>query len=137
QNTIIGGSSLWAMGGHTDAEYKATATFFRFLSLPMVQAYWHANTGYVPITIAAYDMMKKLKFYEANPGRDVSILQMSAKAPTPNSKGLRFGSFLQVRGMIYDELEAIFAGDKTAQEGLDSVVSRGNKLLRKFEKANK
>ena len=100
------------------------------------QAYWHANTGSVPITIAAYDMMKKLKFYEANPGRDVSILQMSAKAPTANSKGLRFGSFLQVRGMIYDELEAIFAGKKSAQEGLDSVVSRGNKLLRKFEKAN-
>ena len=40
------------------------------------------------------------------------------------------------RGIIYEELEAIFAGDKTAQEGLDSAVSRGNALLRKFEKAN-
>ena len=136
QNTIIGGASLWVLGGHSAQDYKGVAKFMSFLSSTDVQTFWHENTGYVPITTAAYVVMKNRKFYEANPGRDVSILQMSAKAPTPNSKGLRFGSFLQVRGMIYDELEAIFAGKKSAQEGLDSVVSRGNKLLRKFEKAN-
>jgi len=137
QNTIIGGSSLWAMGGHSAAENKATAAFFRFLSLPMVQAYWHANTGYVPITNGAYDLMKKLKFYEDNPGRDIPVLQMSAKAPTANSKGLRFGNFNQVRGIIYEELEAIWAGKKTAQQGLDDAVNRGNAELRKFEKTQK
>jgi sn-glycerol 3-phosphate transport system substrate-binding protein len=137
QNTIIGGSSLWAMGGHSAAENKATAAFFRFLSLPMVQAYWHANTGYVPITNGAYDLMKKLKFYEDNPGRDIPVLQMSAKAPTSNSKGLRFGNFNQVRGIIYEELEAIWAGKKTAQQGLDDAVNRGNAELRKFEKTQK
>ena len=137
QNTIIGGSSLWAMGGHSAAENKATAAFFRFLSLPMVQAYWHANTGYVPITNGAYDLMKKLKFYEDNPGRDIPVLQMSAQAPTSNSKGLRFGNFNQVRGIIYEELEAIWAGKKTAQQGLDDAVNRGNAELRKFEKTQK
>ena len=135
QNTIIGGASLWVMGGHSAEEYKGVARFMRFLSLPMVQAYWHANTGYVPITNAAYDLMKSVKYYNDFPGRDIPILQMTGKAPTPNSKGLRFGNFVQVRGIIYEELEAIFAGDKTAQQGLDSAVSRGNALLRKFEKA--
>ena len=45
------------------------------------------------------------------------------------------GNFLQARGIIYEELEAIWAGDKTAQQGLDSAVARGNDLLRKFEKS--
>ena len=134
QNTIIGGASLWVMGGHSEEEYAGIADFFTFLSLPMVQAYWHANTGYVPITTAAYDLMNKLKFYEANPGRDIPILQMSAKAPTPNSKGLRFGNFLQVRTIMYEELENIFTGKKTAKQGLDDAVRRGNVELRKFEK---
>jgi sn-glycerol 3-phosphate transport system substrate-binding protein len=40
QNTIIGGSSLWVMGGHSAEAYKGVAAFFNFLSLPMVQAYW-------------------------------------------------------------------------------------------------
>ncbi len=136
QNTIIGGASLWVLGGHSDEDYKGVAAFMSFLSLPMVQAYWHANTGYVPITTAAYELMNKLKFYDANPGRDIPILQMSGKAPTANSKGLRFGNFLQVRGIIYEELEAIFAGDKSAQQGLDSAVARGNAELRKFERAS-
>jgi len=135
QNTIIGGSSLWVMGGHSAEDYKGVATFFNFLSLPMVQAYWHANTGYVPITNAAYELMNKLKYYDDNPGRDIPILQMNAKAPTPNSKGLRFGNFQQVRGIIYEELEAIWAGKKTAQQGLDDAVRRGNAELRKFEKS--
>ena len=137
QNTIIGGASLWVMGGHSKEAYKGVADFFTFMSLPMVQAYWHENTGYVPITTAAYELMKKLKFYEANPGRDIPILQMSAKAPTANSKGLRFGNFLQVRTIMYEELENIFSGKKMAKQGLDDAVRRGNTELRKFERTMK
>ncbi len=62
---------------------------------------------------------------------------MSARAPTENSKGLRLGSFVQIRDIINDEMEAIWAGKKDAQKGLDDAVPRGNKLLRKFEKAHK
>ncbi len=137
QNTIIGGASLWVLGGHKDADYLGVARFMNFLSLPMVQAYWHAYTGYVPITVAAYDLMKGVKFYKDYPGRDIPIMLMGGKPPTANSKGLRFGNFLQVRGIIYEELESIWAGKKTAKQGLDSAVKRGNALLRKFEKANK
>ena len=62
---------------------------------------------------------------------------MTAKAPTENSKGLRFGNFVQIRDILNEELEAIWAGNKTAQQGLDDAVSRGNVLLRKFQRANK
>lgn len=134
QNTIIGGASLWVMAGHPAEEYKGVAEFMRFLSLPMVQAYWGAYTGYVPITTAAYDMLKNVKFYEDFPGRDIPVEELSNKAPTGNSKGMRFGNFAQVRDVIYGELENIFAGKKTAQEGLDDAVKQGNALLRKFEK---
>jgi sn-glycerol 3-phosphate transport system substrate-binding protein len=58
------------------------------------------------------------------------------KAPTANSKGLRLGSFDQIRAIIDEELEAVWAGDKDAQAALDSAVQRGNRLLRRFEQAN-
>ena len=61
---------------------------------------------------------------------------MTLNAPTENSKGLRFGSFVQIRDVIEEELEQAFAGRKTAKEALDSAVKRGNDLLRQFEKAN-
>ena len=72
-----------------------------------------------------------------NPGMETALKQMLLNKPTANSKGMRFGNFLQVRSINYDTLEAIFAGKTTAQKGLTDSVAAGNKLLRKFEKANK
>ncbi|MFP6731651.1 MAG: sn-glycerol-3-phosphate ABC transporter substrate-binding protein UgpB [Alphaproteobacteria bacterium] len=136
QNSIIGGATLWVLRGNDEADYKGVAQFMSYLSDVFVQTFWHQNTGYVPITNAAYELTQRSGYYEKNEGRDVAILQMSARAPTPYSKGLRLGSFVQIRDVINDELEAIWAGTKTAQQGLDDAVSRGNKMLRKFEKAN-
>ena len=136
QNTIIGGATLWVLQGHDAEAYKGVAQFFSYLSSAEVQADWHQFTGYLPITTAAYELTRTQGFYDENPGTDVAIMQMTGKAPTQNSKGLRFGSFVQIRNIFNEELESIWAGDKSAQDGLDAAVSRGNDLLRKFEKAN-
>jgi sn-glycerol 3-phosphate transport system substrate-binding protein len=137
QNTIIGGATLWVLRGRPNAEYKGVARFFAFLSRPEVQASWHQNTGYLPITRAAYDLMRRRGFYDSHPGAAISIEQITLKPPTENSKGLRLGSFVLIRDVIEDELEQAFAGKKTAQAALQSAVERGNKLLRQFERANR
>lgn len=136
QNTIIGGASLWVMQGHEKAEYKGVADFLNFLSSTDIQAKWHQDTGYLPITAAAGDKTREMGFYDKNPGTDIAVIQMTAKEPTANSKGLRLGSFDQIRGIIDEELEAVWAGDKSAQEALDSAKERGDKLLRRFEQAS-
>ena len=137
QNTIIGGASLWVMQGHEADEYKGAAAFLNFLSTANIQAKWHQDTGYLPITIAAGEKTKADGFYDQNPGTDIAVIQMTANTPTANSKGLRLGSFDQIRGIIDEELEAIWSGDKTAQAAMDSAAERGNKLLRRFEQANR
>ncbi len=137
QNTIIGGASLWILAGHESDEYKGVGEFMSFLSSTPVQAQWHQDTGYLPITAAAGDATRDAGFYKENPGTDIAVIQMTAKQPTANSKGLRLGSFDQIRGIIDEELEAIWAGDKSAQEAMDSAKERGDKLLRRFEQANR
>ena len=136
QNTIIGGASLWVLSGHSPDEYEGVATFFNYISTPAVQADWHQFTGYLPITTDAYYLTKGQGVYEEKPGMETALKQMTLNKPTQNSRGLRFGNFVQMRAIMYDTLEAIFAGNKTAQQGLDEAVDKGNKLLRKFEKAN-
>jgi sn-glycerol 3-phosphate transport system substrate-binding protein len=137
QNSIIGGATLWVLAGHKPAEYKGVAKFFTYLSSPEVQAASHQRTGYLPIALAAYELTKKQGFYEKNPGTDTSIRQMNNKPPTENSKGLRLGNFVQIRDVMDEELEAVWAGKKTAKEGLDAIVKRGNELLRQFERTNR
>jgi sn-glycerol 3-phosphate transport system substrate-binding protein len=137
QNSIIGGASFWVMGGKTNNTNKGVAKFLGFLSKPELQAEWHTSTGYVPITLAAAEMVKKTDYYQKNPGTDVAIRQLTNKPPTPNSKGLRFGNFVQGREVIEEEIESVLAGKKGAQQAMDDAVRRGNEILRKFEAANK
>ena len=137
QNTIIGGASLWVLAGHEADEYKGVDEFLNFLSSTDIQAKWHQDTGYLPITKAAGDKTRADGFYEANPGTDIAVIQMTAKEPTANSKGLRLGSFDQIRGIIDEELEAVWSGNKSAEEALNTAVERGNQLLRRFEQANR
>ena len=137
QNSIIGGATLWVLKNRPDAEYKGAAKFFAFLSRPETQAWWHQSTGYLPITKASYELSRSQGYYDKNPGTDISIHQMTLNPPTENSKGLRFGSFVQIRDIFEEELEQAFAGKKSAKEALDSAVSRGNQMLRQFEAANK
>ena len=136
QNTSIGGATLWVLRDRPRAEYKGVARFFGYLSKPEIQAAWHQNTGYLPVTRAAFDLTRAQGFYDRNPGTAISIEQITLKPPTENSRGIRLGSFVLVRDVIDDELEQAFSGKKSAQAALDSAVERGNRLLRQFERAN-
>ncbi len=134
QNSIIGGASLWVMGGKKAEEYKGVAKFFSFLSRTDKQIELHQKSGYLPITKAAYEQTKASGFYKERPHLETPLLELTNKAPTENSRGLRFGNMVQLRDMWSEEIESALSGKKTAKQALDDAVSRGNALLRQFEK---
>src|SRR5574343_588188 len=136
QNTVIGGASLWVMSGKKAPEYKGVAAFFAYLSQPEVAARSHQRTGYLPVTKASFELTDKAGFYKENPGTDVSVTQMIRKT-TDKSRGVRLGNFVQIRTIIDEELEGVWAGKKAPKEALDSAVRRGNEQLERFEKANR
>lgn len=135
QNSIIGGASLWVMGGKTPAEYKGVARFFGFLSDTDRQARIHQESGYLPITRAAYDKTKASGFYGQTPSIEVPLLELTNKEPTENSRGLRLGNMVQLRDVWAEEIEGALQGQKTAKEALDNAVTRGNVMLRQFERS--
>lgn len=134
QNSIIGGASLWVMGGKKPDEYKGVAKFFTFLSRTDKQIELHQKSGYLPITKAAYEETKSSGFYKERPHLETPLLELTNKAPTENSRGLRFGNMVQLRDMWCEEIEAALAGKKSAKQALEDAVNRGNALLRQFEK---
>ncbi|WP_375461005.1 sn-glycerol-3-phosphate ABC transporter substrate-binding protein UgpB [uncultured Enterovirga sp.] len=135
QNSIIGGASLWVMGGKSPAEYKGVAKLFAFLSDTDRQARIHQQSGYLPITRAAYDKTKESGFYKQAPAIEVPLLELTNKEPTENSRGLRFGNMVQLRDVWAEEIEGALAGQKSAKEALDAAVTRGNQMLRQFERS--
>lgn len=136
QNSIIGGATLWVLQGHAAEDYKGVANFFSYLSSPEVQADWHQFSGYLPITQAAYDLGQSQGYYASHAGTDVGIKQITLNPPTANSKGLRFGNYVQIRDVIDQEFQSLLGGTKDAQAALDAVDARGNELIREFQSAN-
>ena len=134
QNSTLGGASLWVMGGKSAGDYKGVAKFFTFLSDTDRQAKLHTESGYLPITTAAYEKVKASGFYKDNPYLETPLKELTNKPPTENSRGLRLGGLVQIRDMWAEEIEDALAGKKSPKEALDKAVERGNAVLRQFER---
>jgi sn-glycerol 3-phosphate transport system substrate-binding protein len=130
QNTLVGGTGLWVMGGKPKQHDPGVARFISYVLRPEVQAEWHQRTAYAPVTSAAYDLTRKKGFYEDHPGHDIAVHQILLRHPTRNSRGIRLAHFREIRAIINEELEAVWGDLKTPLEALDSAVARGNFVLR-------
>ncbi|MGH7388368.1 MAG: sn-glycerol-3-phosphate ABC transporter substrate-binding protein UgpB [Candidatus Rokuibacteriota bacterium] len=150
--SIIGGATLWVLKGKPQAEYRGVAKFLEYLARPEQQMWWHVNTGYLAISNTAVKNLEEGYHFVRNPKQYTAFAQLTGLPPTPpsalksgkgpapkpervatpNSQGLRLGNFVQIRDVIEGEMENIFAGKKTAKQGLDDAVARSNALLKEF-----
>jgi sn-glycerol 3-phosphate transport system substrate-binding protein len=129
QNTLAGGAAFWVLAGRPLKAYRGAARFLAFLARPEVQAEWQRETGYVPLTLAAYDLARRRGYYLKQPGNEVAMRQLAGKAPTEDSRTIRFADQGRVRGIVDEELEAVWSGTKAPLDALNAAVARGNELL--------
>lgn len=139
-NSLVGGASLWVMAGKSEAEYEAAAAFLKYATAPDTgEKFIAENTGYIPVTVKGFDLLKAEGFYD-NPkyaGREIAIASLTASEVTPLSRGIRLGNFTSIRSEIRAELEAAFTGQKDIQTALDEAVARSNQILRRYEQTYK
>ncbi len=125
----IGGSSFWAISGFDQELYRGIAQFFSYLSMAEIQAYWHQQTGYLPITESAYYLSKKKGFYRANPAAEIAVLEVMNQNNTPNTRGIRLKNYIQIREIIIDHLEKALEGKMDAGDALEQAIQKGNAIL--------
>ena len=130
-NSIIGGATLWVFKGHKKEQYKGVAKFLEFLGGTEQQAWWHANTGYFPLTRASVKSLPEDHFRK-NSNLWTAFYQITSGKTTPNSQGIRLGNFLAIRDTIEAEMENVFSAKKTPKQGLDDAVKKGNRTLKEF-----
>ncbi len=134
-HTTLSGGSLWALAGKSATENRGVAKFFAYFVRPEVQAEWHQRTAYLPVTRAAFELTRKLGFYDKHPGSDLSVAQIIGKsAPASYARGVRLRDYQLVRAVIDEEIEQIWEGKKPPKAGLDDAVRRGNELLKRSER---
>ncbi|WP_116082401.1 extracellular solute-binding protein [Tropicimonas sp. IMCC34011] len=131
--SFIGGAALFAMSGKSDEENACTAQFFSFLTSPETQVYYHKNTGYVPITEAAYEMAKEEGYYDEQPVAEVGIQQLMLEGGEWTG-GYRMGFYPQIRTVMEREFNRIFSGEVEVQDAFETIEEEGNQLLARFAK---
>ena len=119
------------MSGKSDEENAATAAFFEFLTQPETQYFWHRETGYVPITTAAYDLAKAEGYYEEVPAAEVGIQQLSLPAGE-NTAGYRMGFYVQIRDVMNREYGRILTGETSVEDAFANIEKEANDLLSRF-----
>lgn len=131
KQTFIGGAALFAMAGKSAEENSATAKFFEFLTSAETQKFWHKETGYVPITEAAYELAKSEGYYEEAPAAEIGIMQLSLDAGD-NTRGYRMGFYVQIRDVMNREYGRILSGETSVEDAFKNIETEANQLLDRF-----
>ncbi|MBV6658791.1 MAG: extracellular solute-binding protein [Devosiaceae bacterium] len=129
--TFIGGAALFAMAGKSDEENAATAAFFGYLASAEPQYEWHAATGYVPITNAAYELAQSDGHYERFPAAEVAVNQLSLPAGD-FTRGYRMGFYVQIRDVMNREYGRILTGETDVDTAFETIEQEANRLLERF-----
>jgi sn-glycerol 3-phosphate transport system substrate-binding protein len=136
-HSLIGGGALWVLAGKKNSDYRGVARFLAWLARPEIQADWDQRTGFVPLTRAAYERMAQTGFYRDHPGHEIAIKQLLLNQPTEESRGIRLGKFQQIREILEEELEGVWADKVPPKLALDRAAERGDLLLREFEREHR
>jgi len=84
---------------------------------PEVDAKWHMDTGYVPITSGRIRPRLRARLLHQEPGSGCPFRQLTLTEPTENSMGLRLGNMPEIRVIIQEEMEKAFQGQARRQAG--------------------
>lgn len=130
----IGGGSLWSLNNEDDAKAAATWAFIKFLVSPESQAYWNAQTGYFPVTVAAHDEAIFKENIEKYPQFMTAIDQLHDSSP--ESAGALLSVFPEARAIIETEIENLLNGNQNIDETVSKMAGDINKSIEEYNILN-
>lgn len=130
----IGGGSLWALNNEDETKAAATWAFIKFLVSPESQAYWNAQTGYFPVTVAAHDEAIFKENIEKYPQFMTAIDQLHDSSP--ESAGALLSVFPEARAIIETEIENLLNGNQNIDETVSKMAGDINKSIEEYNLLN-
>ena len=130
----IGGASLWALNNEDPKKLRATWEFVKFLVSAESQAYWNAQTGYFPVTVAAQEEPVFQENIAQYPQFQTALDQLHDS--TPESAGALLSVFPESRQIVETQIENMLNGNVTPEEAVDNMASEINKTIEEYNLVN-
>lgn len=130
----IGGGSLWALATDDEAKEAATWEFIKFMISPETQAYWNAQTGYFPVTVATHDLDAFKENVKAFPQFQTAIDQLHSTAP--EYAGALLSVFPEARQAVQTYIEQLINNQLTLDETLTKLAGEINDAIEEYNLVN-
>lgn len=129
QNTVADGASLWAAAGRSKDAYRTAARFISYFLTPENQIAWQVGAGYLPLNSSGVFVATDSSLLrDEMAAQRIAVKQLTNKpvinASAPSTYMRRAG----VRRILAEEMDAAWAGSKTAKQALDAAVMRARGL---------
>ncbi len=133
QGVVVGGASLWMPKGHSEKENDATKTFLLWFTNTENEVRWHKGTGYFPVRKSAVTVLEKQQWFAKNPAYKAAFDQLLATKPTRATQGALLGMFPELRTIMEDAVQKIFAGT-SIDDALADADKRADAALKKYNR---
>ena len=130
----IGGGSLWAINNGDDAKRAASWEFIKFMISPEQQAYWNAQTGYFPITVATHELDAFKANIEEYPQFMTAIDQLHDTKP--EYTGSLLSVFPEARAKVEEITERVIMGELTPEEAVTQLATQVNEAITIYNLTN-
>ncbi len=130
----IGGGSLWALKNDDPAKQQAVWEFVKFLVSPESQAYWNAQTGYFPVTVAAHEEPVFKDNIAEYPQFKTAIDQLHDSAP--EFSGSLLSVFPEARQTVEKEIENMINNGGTPEDAVSKMAESINKSIEDYNLLN-
>lgn len=130
----IGGASLWALDNQDPKKLRATWEFIKFLIFPESQAYWNAQTGYFPVTVAAQEEETFKQNVAEYPQFQTAIDQLHDSAP--EYAGALLSVFPEARAIVESEIESLLNGNEDVDAAVKNMTESINGAIEEYNLVN-
>ena len=130
----IGGASLWALNNNDPKKLRATWEFVKFMISPESQAYWNAQTGYFPVTVAAQEEQVFKDNIAQYPQFQTAIDQLHDSSP--EYVGALLSVFSEARATVESEIESMLNGEVDVDEAVSNMADTINKSIEEYNLVN-
>ena len=130
----IGVGSLWALNTGDEARQNATWEFIKFMIAPEQQAYWNAQTGYFPITVATHELDAFKANIEQYPQFQVAINQLHDSAP--EYVGALLSVFSESRQLVQNYTERLVNGEMDVKTCVEKLAAEIDSAIEVYNLTN-
>lgn len=130
----IGGASLWALDNQDPKKLRVTWEFIKFLISPESQAYWNAQTGYFPVTVAAQEEETFKQNVAEYPQFQTAIDQLHDSAP--EYAGALLSVFPEARAIVESEIESLLNGNEDVDAAVKNMTESINGAIEEYNLVN-